>query len=561
MGCGSSKGGGGGKGPGLIPEIIEEEIGVEADNDARLLFDAIIVDPIMHNPPEYITGSRMCKLILNKRRKILTRIVGHDAVSINIENVAKLERDILDNVTLKLVTGAMSDLWHLQFSDARQRHAFYQAMLVHNPYGIQGGMKPTTTHLFTAHFRAVLDPDESQLAGIIPQNPDGYVFGITGGVKAQREKWYRMLLKSSAAQNAGENAWLHALADDEQEAGNMIMAWVDPKHQRYAGNMRASAVFDQALGSACMVEFTLGETSFAFYNVKGDAVSGDVPKALGALNPCNNSMGAFQYDHAIVCGDITTIDVGQEDIPFSPGYNIGKKSGFGWRSMARLPRSGCEQKAKGTIEAGSHGIFKMPIMIPIVSEPEDAVAECPFILHFCGFEAEGLPPTGVTAEDETRASPYVYISGDMCSSAQCEPSVGSLSPNFVKKQSSVTQKGEVIDDILCSISIYTYITDLDYLRMQRVSVQVCDITDQSIYGHSLLSLSDLCDAPFGAPVSFTLALNHNGRKGGRLKGKVSLHRVGDPTPSPEKTLVVPKRAAGDMSAFQKIKLMQDASVE
>ena len=95
----------------------------------------------------YVASADLC---------LLRSIVGHDAVSINIENVAKLERDILDNVTLKLVTGAMSDLWHLQFSDARQRHAFYQAMLVHNPYGIQGGMKPTTTHLFTAHFRAVL---------------------------------------------------------------------------------------------------------------------------------------------------------------------------------------------------------------------------------------------------------------------------------------------------------------------------------------------------------------------------------------------------------------------
>ena len=93
--------------------------------------------------------------------------------------------------------------------------------------------------------------------------------------------------------------------------------------------------------------------------------------------------------------------------------------------------------------------------------------------------------------------------------------------------------GEMVTETYESIEILTHVTDLDYLRMQRLSIQVKDFGEQLVYGHCLFSLYELCNVAFSSQLSYNSVLLHNGRKGGRFKALVSLHRVGDPTPASE----------------------------
>merc|ERR1712216_944879 len=88
-----------------------------------------------------------------------------------------------------------------------------------------------------------------------------------------------------------------------------------------------------------------------------------------------------------------------QDVPQTPGYMTGKKQSYAWRSLLRLPKAGCEQKAKGSIEAGQRAIFKIPIVIPVVTLPEPEDRQ--FLLFFTELQADSLQVKDDPEPDET----------------------------------------------------------------------------------------------------------------------------------------------------------------
>jgi len=269
---------------------------------------------------------------------------------------------------------------------------------------------------------------------------------------------------------------------------------------------------------------------------------------LEQLNPNGNGLGAFQFDHSIISGETGVVDVGTNDVPTSPAYAVGRANSFSWRSLERLPKAGCELKAKGNLDTGCHVLLKLPIMNPFHSLDAEG---CPFQVVFQ--EMKGIDLELGCEQEEATAMPYITICGDCCTSNTAAPVVGNLSPNFTSSLEKVSQKGSVIDEVWQTLGVTLMANDLDYLRTQRVHIIVRDYAEQQIYGHCLYSLSAVCDAAPGEAVPFNVVLNNNGRLGGRLQGKVSLHRVGGPAPAPALMLEMPTRKAGEQSAFDRLR--------
>ena len=160
------------------------------------------------------------------------RRVGLDSVVIDIGEIKSVDRDASDDTRLTLLSGQMFEKWQLKFPTAAQRQIFYQALVIHHPFGKQEQLRATPIFVFTGHFRAIVDPIESDMAEFIPHNADAYAFGIAGGTLAQRERWVRSIQRVSAIAHDCEDPWLYQLADDEQDGGSAIVVGVDPKYRR-----------------------------------------------------------------------------------------------------------------------------------------------------------------------------------------------------------------------------------------------------------------------------------------------------------------------------------------
>jgi len=160
--------------------------------------------------------------------------------------------------------------------------------------------------------------------------------------------------------------------------------------------------------------------------------------------------------------------------------------------------------------------------------------------------------------------PFVSIVGDICKDTHSEPVKGegsildgTLTCAFYKTLIKSTAKGDSIEEFWQVMTVPTLVSDVDYLSTQRVCIIVRDFKSQEVLGQSLYSLEQVCRAGVdGIPVKYNIALNHNGRKTGRLTGSVTLFRMGDSTPYPAPYLaaVKAKGSSSKLSAGEKLKL-------
>jgi len=234
MGCGPSKDGAG------PPKIIEEEVAHQNPTDLRVNFYATIANPIIHNPPSRVDGTRRCKLVVNQRMKLLTRVIGNDVVTINLGVVGGLTRHLDDPNSITVVTGGAGETWSLRFNDDALAQNFYQCVLLTQPFNVPK-CQTIPLHFFQGHFRGAADIDENSLLDCVPQNPDGYIFSIVGGTVDQRAEWTATLRKISAVQDS-EEEWLCEEADDLTAGGMSFLLWLNPKHKAYTGSVASQIV-------------------------------------------------------------------------------------------------------------------------------------------------------------------------------------------------------------------------------------------------------------------------------------------------------------------------------
>lgn len=618
MGCGPSKDGAG------PPKIIEEEVAHQNPTDLRVNFYATIANPIIHNPPSRVDGTRRCKLVVNQRMKLLTRVIGHDVVTINLGVVGGLTRHLDDPNSITVVTGGAGETWSLRFNDDALAQNFYQCVLLTQPFNVPK-CQTIPLHFFQGHFRGAADIDENSLLDCVPQNPDGYIFSIAGGTVDQRAEWTATLRKISAVQDS-EEEWLCEEADDLTAGGMSFLLWLNPKHKAYTGSVAsqivsaypgqedlnspkspsgqgqqneaeivalisqgegteggASAVegaeADEAdkpaseasssediaaiyaarltnapIGSIGAASFMLGETTFGFIaSYKGHP---DLMDQIGLGNP---SLGAMQFDHVALAGDLDQLYIGNEDTPQAANFSATVKGAFGWRSTAPLGKVAGEQMAKGTLETGKYSIFKFPFVLPAVVPPVAGTLEArTFIVFFRNMVATDLPFTRLGGTG--KPTPIINFSGLCCRDTQTEPVYGCTPGpvNFFKQQVATTAKGEVVDEVDQGVSVHTYVSDISYLQAQVLHITVRDLSlGHFVYGSAPFSLAQF-EGKSGETHSFSCALNSNGRFGGRLTGLVTLLRTGDPTPRAAPTDGGVKRAPGELSAAAKLKARMGA---
>lgn len=606
MGCGGSK-----EGPAFL-QIVEEELPPQPTSDVKVNFYTTIMDPVIHLTASQAMGAKRCKLVVNQRMGQLTRVIGNDVVTIDLGVLAALNRHLDDPNKVTLVTGGAKETWALRFNDDALAHNFYQCALMAQPFNVETS-QCIAVHFFHAHFRGAAVPDYDALVDVVPQNPDGYFFSIVGGTVEQRDDWFECLKQVSAVAEHGED-WLCQYEDDQSEGGFRVILWLATKHEAYIGNVcsqivsayplpkegkrqgrqiaeivaqvnevpaegeeaaaeaeaeaeaapaevseaeveaeiasqkRLAAVKSSATIGA--ISFSMGETTFGcIASSKGNP---DLMDQIGLGNP---SLGAFQFDHVTFAGDMDELYIGNDDLPQNVKFTAAIQGAFGWRSLAPHGLVCGSQVAKGTLETGKYAIFKLPFVLPAVAPPVSGTIETrKLIVFFRDMIATDLPFTRL-GNTEEKPAPFVSFSGQFCRDTQIQPIHGckGCPVHFSKQQRADTAKGEVFDEVIQGISVHTYVADAQYLAGQVLQITVRDESvGHFVYGSALFSMAELV-GQIGTEIDFTCVLNSNGRFGGRLAGKVTLLRTGDPIPRETPSDGGVKRAPGELSAAEKLK--------